>query len=207
MDCSPQDSSIHGIFQARILEWVAISFSRGSSWPRSPSSWADALPSEPPTKMTIQRKTTKAKRVLYKAIEERFPKSFPFLWPIFYCSIGNEASSFPVSLWGVMCLLFLEFKHYHIFKINLMSIPQCYSGLCSTCKRLFTLYSVNSTDTMSIHPFVLNKFFHRIHAWRIYIIIDVHCTITSPWQCKTEASTSMVTIVLSERYVSICALI
>ena len=27
-------SSVHGIFQARILEWVAISFSRGSSWPR-----------------------------------------------------------------------------------------------------------------------------------------------------------------------------
>ena len=203
MDCSPQDSSIHGIFQARILEWVAISFSRGSSWPRSPSSWADALPSEPPTKMTIQRKTTKAKRVLYKAIEERFPKSFPFLWPIFYCSIGNEGSSFPVFLWGIVCLLFLEFKHCHIFKINLMSIPQCYFGLCSTRKRLFKLYS----DTMSIHPFVLNKFFHRIHAWRIYIIIDVHCTITSPWQCKTETSTSIVTIVLSEIYVNICALI
>ena len=32
--CSPQDSSVHGILQARILEWVAISFSRGSSWPR-----------------------------------------------------------------------------------------------------------------------------------------------------------------------------
>ena len=30
MDCSPPGSSIHGIFQARILEWVAISFSRGS---------------------------------------------------------------------------------------------------------------------------------------------------------------------------------
>jgi len=29
MDCSPQDSPIHGILQARILEWVAISFSRG----------------------------------------------------------------------------------------------------------------------------------------------------------------------------------
>ena len=28
MDCSPPGSSIHGIFQARILEWVAISFSR-----------------------------------------------------------------------------------------------------------------------------------------------------------------------------------
>ena len=31
MDCSPPGSSIHGIFQARVLEWVAISFSRGSS--------------------------------------------------------------------------------------------------------------------------------------------------------------------------------
>ena len=34
MDCDPQGSSVHGIFQARILEWVAILFSRGSSWPR-----------------------------------------------------------------------------------------------------------------------------------------------------------------------------
>ena len=35
MDCSPPGSSVHGIFQARILEWIAISFSRGSSRPRS----------------------------------------------------------------------------------------------------------------------------------------------------------------------------
>ena len=34
MDCRPPGSSVHEIFQARILEWVAISFSRGSSWPR-----------------------------------------------------------------------------------------------------------------------------------------------------------------------------
>ena len=34
MDQSPLGSSVHGIFQARILAWVAISFSRGSSWPR-----------------------------------------------------------------------------------------------------------------------------------------------------------------------------
>ena len=34
MDCSLLGSSIHGIFQARILEWVAMSFSRGSSRPR-----------------------------------------------------------------------------------------------------------------------------------------------------------------------------
>jgi len=33
-DCSPPGSSVHGIFQARILEWVAISSSRGPSQPR-----------------------------------------------------------------------------------------------------------------------------------------------------------------------------
>ena len=33
MDCSPPGSSVHGIFQARILEWVASAFSRGSSGP------------------------------------------------------------------------------------------------------------------------------------------------------------------------------
>ena len=36
MDCSPSGISVHGIFQARTLEWVAISFSRGYSWPRDP---------------------------------------------------------------------------------------------------------------------------------------------------------------------------
>ena len=34
MGCSPPGSSVHGISQTRILEWVASSFSRGSSWPR-----------------------------------------------------------------------------------------------------------------------------------------------------------------------------
>ena len=36
-NCSLPVSSVHGILQARILEWVAISFSRGSSWPRFPA--------------------------------------------------------------------------------------------------------------------------------------------------------------------------
>ena len=34
MNCSPPGSSVHESLQSRILEWVAISFSRGSSWPR-----------------------------------------------------------------------------------------------------------------------------------------------------------------------------
>ena len=55
MDCSLPGSSIYGILQARILEWVTISFSRGSSQPPgiepgSPTLEADALTSEPPEK-------------------------------------------------------------------------------------------------------------------------------------------------------------
>ena len=42
---------VHGILQARILEWAAFPFSRGSSQsrdePRSPTVWADPLPAEP----------------------------------------------------------------------------------------------------------------------------------------------------------------
>ena len=57
VDCGPPGSSVHGILQARILEWVAISFSRGSSQPRdqiwSPTLQADSLPSEPPEKLPL----------------------------------------------------------------------------------------------------------------------------------------------------------
>ena len=54
MDYIPSGSCIHEILQARILEWVAIPFPRGSSWPRdltgSPALPADSLPFEPPGK-------------------------------------------------------------------------------------------------------------------------------------------------------------
>ena len=42
MGCSLPGSSIHGIFQARVLEWVAISFSRGSSQPRD-RTWVSCI--------------------------------------------------------------------------------------------------------------------------------------------------------------------
>ena len=42
MDCSPPGSSVHRILQARILEWVAIRFTRGSSWPRN-RTWVSCI--------------------------------------------------------------------------------------------------------------------------------------------------------------------
>ena len=54
MDCSLPGSSVHGIFQAIVLEWITISFSRGSSQPRGSNPGLPhcrhGLPSEPPGK-------------------------------------------------------------------------------------------------------------------------------------------------------------
>ena len=48
--CKPMDYTVHGTLQARILEWIAFPFSRGSSQPeikpRSPALQADSLPTE-----------------------------------------------------------------------------------------------------------------------------------------------------------------
>ena len=57
VDCGPPGSPVHGILQARILEWAAIPFSKWSSDPGmepvSPALQADSLPSEPPGKLHI----------------------------------------------------------------------------------------------------------------------------------------------------------
>ena len=60
MDCSPPGSSVHGILQARILEWVTLPSSRGSSWPRDQThiSWVSWIAgrfftTEPPQKPQI----------------------------------------------------------------------------------------------------------------------------------------------------------
>ena len=68
MDCIPPVSSFHVLFQARILEWIAISFSRGlpnpGIKPKSPALQADALTSEPSGKQDLLELTPK-KDVLF----------------------------------------------------------------------------------------------------------------------------------------------
>ena len=58
MDYSLPGSSVHGIPQERILEWVAIPFSgdlpNPAFKPRSSTLWADSLPFEPPGKPTTR---------------------------------------------------------------------------------------------------------------------------------------------------------
>ena len=51
MDYSLPGSSVHGIFQAKVPEWVAIAFSQGSSWPRDQTQGSN--PGLPPCRQTL----------------------------------------------------------------------------------------------------------------------------------------------------------
>ena len=59
MGCCPPGSLVHVILQARILEWLAISFSRGSSWPRDQtwvsSSWCNNIINKVPNKCDVHK--------------------------------------------------------------------------------------------------------------------------------------------------------
>ena len=70
MDCPPS-SSVHGIFQARILEWFAISYSRGFSWLRD--------------RTHVSCISCFGRQILY-----HYHQSFPLIWqPSFYLHAGK----------------------------------------------------------------------------------------------------------------------
>ena len=93
VECSPPGSSVHGILQARILEWVAISFFRGSSRPRD---WTQV--------------SCIAGRSFYQLNHQGSPRilewvAYPFprgsSWPrIKLGSPALQADSLPTELWG-----------------------------------------------------------------------------------------------------------
>ena len=70
MDCSPPGFSVHEISQARILEWVAISFSRGSSWPRDQTHifCFGFFTTDPPAKPRVALWFQKRKSYLFKLV-------------------------------------------------------------------------------------------------------------------------------------------
>ena len=83
-DCSPPGFSVHGILQARILEWIAITFSRGSSQPRIkpefPALKADSLLSEPPEKLISYKLVLNS--FGFAAIQSLSNSQLPSTWPL-----------------------------------------------------------------------------------------------------------------------------
>ena len=79
MECSPPGSSVHGSLQARILEWVAVSFSRESSWPRD---W-------------IQVSDTAGRFFTIWATREAHRDGCSVLWPLHIQWLSHPPSSSP----------------------------------------------------------------------------------------------------------------
>ena len=172
--------------QARILEWIAIPFSRGSSWPgikpRSPALQADSLPSEPPGKSKIQQNVFAVWLLLFwvfRAMELHlilFWTAHSFI-PCDYHSESSsslspglrEDATFLIpsaftckpSLYKHMCgtvtLLFL--LHYQEWRSLLLKINS--SGF-SLWPFLFSLGALNSflTPFLSRFPFLWIPFLH-----------------------------------------------
>ena len=120
MDCSPPGSSVHGIFLAGILEWVAI---RGSSWPRD-RTW-------------VSCSSYVGRHVLYCwTTGEALVRPYSF-------SIPNVCSFFFfISFARYMSIWFVLLKSYHLFLfifralflfINLCFLCVSFSLLCSFC--------------------------------------------------------------------------
>ena len=83
MNCSLTGSSVHGILQVRILEWVAISSSRESSQLRFPALQADSLPTEPQVKPNIRTEALFQLQSIYmlsKGVFSWFKELQHFFW-------------------------------------------------------------------------------------------------------------------------------
>ena len=78
-DCSPPGSSIHGIFQARIREWLPFpspgDLPNPGIEPGSPALQADALPSEPPGKQTSSEHKLCARHCIATKVENDTDRS------------------------------------------------------------------------------------------------------------------------------------
>ena len=135
MDCSLPRSSIHGIFQARVLEWVAISFSRGSSQSRD-RTWVSRI---------VGRRFT-----IWATREVSFPTFLPFfrishqratsvyselmsgakVFSTFFTLVGFSTRTCSLMLnmlWDLTKTLpiFLTFTSFLSIKISLMQSKRC----------------------------------------------------------------------------------
>ena len=99
MDCSPPGSSVHAIPQERILEWVAISYSRESSWPRD---GIEPRSPAPPTSVGVFFTTVQCElRVLVKRIIWQLKKLFCY-------EIKTNVKILKVKKWNLKLLMILS---------------------------------------------------------------------------------------------------
>ena len=120
-------SSVHGILQARILEWVAISFSRGSSWPRSGrffTNWTtrETLIHKVMCDSFVTPWTTALQAPLYKgSLRQEYWSGLPFLSPLLQGICPIQGSK--------LCLLHCRQILYHLNHQGRCALPCLHTRL------------------------------------------------------------------------------
>ena len=100
MNCSPPGSSVHGFLQARILEWVAIPFSRGSSPPRD-WTWISCIAGRCFT-IWATRETQYVDKVVYIEMQLFFP-------------IFNKSNQWQFKIYNFLCVCTHLYTHVPLY--------------------------------------------------------------------------------------------
>ena len=120
MDCSLPGSSVHGIFQARVLEWVAISFSRGSFWPRYWTRVSCIIGRRFTVWATREVHASGGKRI--KSLEQiKYDKLWHFVWHLqnpHSCWLQKNEGRLRTHSWGgKFCLVWITTTNMSMSKV------------------------------------------------------------------------------------------
>ena len=101
MDCSPPGSSVHGMFQARVLEWGAIAFSGPCGWGSGISDDSQRVPPSLSFSLQAHWKGRMLERCVFLKTWTTVPImawAVPSSWFLYCCRSGKRAGSRPVAV-------------------------------------------------------------------------------------------------------------
>ena len=162
MDCSPPGSSVHGILRARILEWVVIPFSRGSSWPRNGThiSWVSCIGRQIPYHwITWEALIMTYFRVFWNNYTNSTERSLiPFiqLSPVKTCDI--TIAKYQIQETERNCRPYSDFSRFHRHSCMCM----CVHGICVSHKFVFSFNMIgfNILQICILFTNIITKFFN-----------------------------------------------
>ena len=153
MDCSLLGSSVHGIFPARVLEWVAISFSRGFSQPRDRTQVSC---------IAGRRFTIWATREVPNHMKEGKRGWVP-----------RQQSTWMQAIWVIHLSIFSYMLHWNIVDLHCcVSFRSCEWAILDIpddCSPADITKSRINTE--------LNQFMHRIRTNKKMMVVWIHCVL------------------------------
>ena len=177
MDCSPPGSSVHGILQARILEWIASSYSRGSSWPGIEPMFLASLAlagrfftTAPPAMPSITVLLSNFRIYLLPLRETSYPSaatphlpSTPLPWKPDLLSVSMDLPLLDIAYNGVI--------QWWSFVTGFFHLAQCRQGLC------YGMYQFSSAQLLSRVPLFATPYFIPSYGQIIldYMAISTFC--------------------------------